>query len=192
MWTERTSIHVYGDTDSTTRLFEVLADESNDKSIKLPVIALRRSPPGYTISRLIKNPMSFDGARLESTENKSILLNAIPIKLQYQLDIYTRYKEEAEEYARNLIFNFTNYPKLQVVVPYLGKDYIHNSSVKLAANMDDNSDVPERISFGQFTRYTLSLFIEDAYLWDIREKDNYSIQVNGVYIDDENIIECDC
>ena len=31
-------------------------------------------------------------------------LNAVPITLKYQIDIYTRYQEEADEYVRNFIF----------------------------------------------------------------------------------------
>ena len=193
-WAERTSIHIYSDQESTTRLFEVKADTENDRAIELPIISLRRSPTGFTILRLQRNPLSCDGVRIQSSDQKSLVLNAIPIKLQYQLDIYTRLKEEAEEYARNLVFNFVNYPKLNVVIPYMGVDYIHTSAVRLSANVEDNSDVKERLSIGQFTRYTLSLFIDDAYLWDVRERNNYSIKLpdGGVFLSDEDTIKCDC
>lgn len=190
-WTNNTSLHVYGDTDSTERLFEVEADQKNDKPIQLPLVALRRSPGGFTLQNLTRKPQTFDGATLDATEEKSLVLNAIPIGLSYQLDIYARYKIEVEEYARNFVFNIINYPKLQIVIPYMGRDFVHNASIKLAQNVDDTSDVPQRLSFGQFTRYTLNLSIENAYLWDIREKDNYKIVVD-VKTSDEDIIKCDC
>ena len=42
------------------------------------------------------------------------------------------------------------------------------------------SDVPERIVAGQFTRYTLNIVVHDAYLYDIRVRDN--VHVEEVYI----------
>ena len=190
-WTNNTSIHVYGPDNDTERLFEVEADQKNDKPIQFPLIALRRSPGGFQITNLSKKPMSYDGVTLEATEEKSLTLNAIPIRLGYQLDIYTRNKIEAEEYARNFVFNIINYPKFNVIVPYMGKDFVHRATLHLSENVEDNSDIPQRLSMGQFTRYTLNLYVDDAYLWDIRERDNYKIETD-VKTNDEDIVTCDC
>ena len=54
--------------------------------------------------------MTFDGATIEATLKKSKSLQAIPIRLQYQIDIFTRYREEADEYLRNFVYNILNYP----------------------------------------------------------------------------------
>ena len=190
-WTNKTSMHIYSDDESTERLFEIEADTKGDKPIQLPLIALRRSPGGFTLSSMTKQPMSFDGAAIDKSQEKSVVLNAIPINLQYQLDIYTRNKIEAEEYARNFVFNIINYPKMKVIIPYMGKDFVHNATIRLSQEVSDNSDVPQRLSIGQFTRYTLNLYIENAYLWDVRERDNYKIEVD-VKMSDEDIIKCDC
>ena len=189
-WTNNTNMHVYG-TDDTERLFEIVTDTTNDSPIKLPILCLRRTPPGYVVTNTSKKPMSFDGVTVSASEKKSIVLNAIPISLQYQLDIYARYKIEAEEYARNLVFNIINYPKLKVIIPYMGVDYEHISSLELSPNIEDNSDIPERLSFGQFTRYTIGIDVKNAYLWDVRERDNYTIDCQ-VFTSDEEIIDCDC
>ena len=34
--------------------------------------------------------------------------------------------------------------------------------------IDDNSDVPERFTIGNFTRLSLIITVDDAYLWDTR------------------------
>ena len=47
---ENTSLHIYGPND-TQRLFEVLADESDDKPINLPIICLRRNA-GFRIQNI--------------------------------------------------------------------------------------------------------------------------------------------
>ena len=87
-WTANTQINIYGP-DESSRLFEVIADNTKDKPIALPIIALSR-PNGFTVKNTNKQPLTYDGYRLDSNEDTSLVLNAIPILLEYQLDIYTR------------------------------------------------------------------------------------------------------
>lgn len=67
-WTQASNIHVYG-VDDTRRLFEVMADETNDKPIELPIISLRRSR-GYNIVEggTTKRPLSYDGFAITDQE----------------------------------------------------------------------------------------------------------------------------
>ena len=123
-WTENTQVNVYSP-DDTRRLFEVIADNTNDKPIQLPIICLRRKP-GINVLHTGKKPLSFDGMKLDATTERALKLNAIPIKVEYQLDIYARYFKEADEFLRNITFNIINYPKLEVVIPYNGFDIKHN------------------------------------------------------------------
>ena len=60
-WTEASNVHVYG-ADETRNLFEVMADESNDSPIELPIITVRRNR-GYTIidGGTTRRPLSYDG-----------------------------------------------------------------------------------------------------------------------------------
>ena len=44
--------------------------------------------------------------------------------------------------------------------------------------MEDNSDIPERLFPGQFSRMTINFTLNDAYLWDIRKRDNFEIEAN--------------
>ena len=104
------------------------------------------------------------------------MLNAIPISLSYQIDIYTRYQKEADEFVRNLIFNIINFPVVTVKIPYNSADIEHDSQIILDGSITDNSDVPERIVPGQFTRYTLNISLPDAYLWDVRVRDNVHVE----------------
>ena len=47
----------------------------------------------------------------------------------------------------------------------------------MSSDISDNSDIPERLISGQFTRYTIQLEIDDAYLFDIRYRDVYSLEI---------------
>ena len=173
-WTQNTNVHVYGPNE-TARLFETVTDETNDEPVKLPLISISR-PEGFVITNVNKQPLSFDGLTTEASYEKSIMLNAIPISLAYQIDVYTRYQKEADEYVRNLIFNIINFPVLTIKIPYNKADIEHDSQLCLEGSVSDNSDVPERIVPGQFTRYTLNITIPDAYLWDVRVRDNVHVE----------------
>lgn len=172
-WTKDTSISILAPNE-TRRLFEMVADESADEKVALPLIALSRRS-GFTIQDTSKQPLSFDGFTLEANHTKAKQLNAIPISIPYQLDIYTRYQEEADQLIRNIVFNIINFPKLQVNIPYNSENYKHDANIYLSPEVDDNSDIPERLISGQFTRMSLQFEVDDAYLFDVRYRDVYSI-----------------
>lgn len=186
-WTKGTAVTIVGP-DETNKLYQQIADGNNDTPIKLPFISLKR-PGGFTILNTGKKPLTFDGATLDANYEKAKQLNAIPISIPYQLDIYTRYRNEADEYVRNIVFNIINYPKLDINIPYNNANYIHHSNIRLAGEVDDASDIPERLISGQFVRMSMKIDIDDAYLFDIRYRDVYSIEVG--YEVSDNTIEDD-
>lgn len=183
-WTQNTSITVLGP-DETRRLFEVIADRNNDKPIQLPLLSLTRTK-GYSILDfgIGKQPMSFDGLTLDANYDQASQLNSIPISISYQLDIYTRYYSEADEYTRNLVFNFINFPTLTITIPYNNQNYKHVANISLNSEVQDNSDIPERLISGQFSRMTINFSIDDARLWDVRYRDVYQICAK-VYTEDD-------
>lgn len=180
-WTEGVEVTITG-VDETRRLFETLADRGNDKPITLPLIALSR-PGGYTILNRNKRPLSYTASTFIANEDRSAKVNIVPIGIAYQLDIYTRYLEEADEYARNFIFNVINYPKLTTDIPYENLGIKHDANIRITSDIEDNSDIPERLIPGQFTRLTLGINIDDAYLFDVRIKDNISIKEVSILTD---------
>ena len=115
-WIKDNKIKILGVKEST-RLFKYRLDMENDKPIKLPLISLNRNSP-VIITDTSKRPLTFEGFKAEGNKEKTNQLNAIPISISYQLDIYTRYIEEAEEYIRNFVFNLINYPRLDIEIPY--------------------------------------------------------------------------
>lgn len=187
-WIKSNTLKVMGP-DQSLRLFQTLADVNRDKAITLPCISLSRAP-NVEISSDHKKPMSFDGLMIAHPEfppecdtdakkqawldalrdkqkAKSLQVNAIPMVLNYQLDIYTKTLKDADEYVRNFVFNFINHPKLTITLPYNGVNYTHDCNVKIVSPVQDNSDIPSRLFPGQFYRWTISLIIDDAYLFSI-------------------------
>ena len=177
-WTKDTQISILGPSESR-RLLEMISDSTNDEPIKLPIISIKRVG-GFTILNTGKTPLSFDGATLDANYEKASQLNAIPISIPYQIDIYTRYLNECDEYIRNLVFNIINFPQLDINIPYNNENRIHYSNKRLTGEVEDNSDIPERLISGQFVRQTLPIVIDDAYLYDVRYRDVYSIEFETV------------
>lgn len=191
LWTADTAVHLTS-VNETQRLFEVISDNNRDTPIKLPIIALSRQG-GYSILEKYKQPKTFIGAKMIQTGTNAAKLNVVPISISYQIDVYTRYLAEADEFARNLVFNIINYPKLQIEIPYENLKLIHDANIRLNSEVEDNSDIPERLISGQFTRFTIGIDIDDAYLFDVRIKDNLSISEGELIIQtppDEVEIEC--
>lgn len=172
--------------DETAALFSIRADETGDKPVKLPLIALSRDP-SIEILNTNKQVMTFDGVVVGSTSKQSITLNAIPIQLTYQLDIYTAKMAEADEYLRNFLFNIINYPKLTIGIPYNDQNLTHNSNIRLISTVNDNSDIPQRRFRDQFVRYTVKMTVDDAYLFSAPTKINRSlVEADVKIVDDES------
>ena len=178
-WTKNTQLRIFGPNESRQTFMSII-DENKDQKISLPLITLTRNG-GFTINNPNKQPLAYDGVVVDGSIEKAAQLNAIPITLNYQLDIYTRYMSEADELVRAFIFNFINQPKIEVTVPYNGMDVKHISSVRISPNIEDNSDIPERLIPHQFTRETLNVNIDDAYLWDIKIRDNLQIEADDIF-----------
>lgn len=183
-WAAGQTVTITG-VNETRRLFEIISDTNNDRSIKLPIIALSR-PGGYTILNKNQRPLAHAGSTFAINQLRGAKVNAIPIAITYQLDIYTRYLEEADEYARNFVFNIINYPKLNIELPYENLGITHDANIRITSDVDDNSDIPERLIPGQFTRLTLGINIDDAYLFDVRIKDNMTIKEINLIPDDSS------
>ena len=187
-WIKDKDLTILG-VDQTSRLFRYRADTNNDKPIQLPLISLSRNPTVSIVSTS-KRPLSYDSSTREYTEDKTNKLNAIPIKISYQLDIYCRYVEEVEEYVRNFVFNIINYPKLDIEIPYKNSKIISNSYLSIDSDIHDNSDISERLIEDQFARRTITFSLNDAYLYDYKTLDNWKIDTGIeviVAIDDSEL-----
>ena len=174
--------------DDTKKLFELKADDSNDSPVQFPFITLTRNRD-LEIGSSIKQLRSFDGIRILSPNErnniipeKTAVFNAIPIKTTYQLNVYTKYKYEAEEYIRNFVFKLINNPKLVVQIPYNNLNMQHNAYLRVLDTISDTSDIAQRLFPGQFYRMTISMELQDGYLFNIPYKTNFFI--GGVQMGD--------
>ena len=169
--------------DDTKRLMELKADDSRDKQLRLPFIALSRNNEIELLLN-VKNPRSFDGLTLNKTEEKTLQMNVIPVKLQYQLDIFAKTQAEAEQYVREYLFKLINNPVIKIVIPYNGQEVPQIANIKVLSNVADTSDIPQRLFVGQFTRWTIQLEILDAFLYNLPYRQNWKI-----FIDEDEVLD---
>ena len=173
-WVKNDSIRILKP-DESRRLFEIVADENNDAPIKLPLISISRARE-VTILNTQKQPKSYDGILLHSDGSRGISLNAIPIKLEYQVDIYAGTIEEADELLRQFVYKFINNPTFTIQIQYNGIDYHHNFNIYMGNEVVDNSDIQEKLFPDQLTRYTINLMTDDAYLFYAPIGDNVVVE----------------
>ena len=183
-WTEKTDVQIYGPQDQY-RIFQINADKNNDKSFKLPAIVLSRN--GYSIDNTSKRPMVWDGKKIEANENRVKQINAIPIILEYNIEVYARYYDEADSYMREIIFNVINYPRVDIEIPYLGFNTMHASNIRISSNNIEDNKQGGLLSFNdQICSLKLQINIDDAYLWDSRVKTTVSIEGDGLTVNPVN------
>lgn len=178
--------------ESSGELFSDKADMNHDK-LSLPMISLVRKRE-VDLLNTNKKPLTFDGIKLPMYDkdgkqikgDKTLKLNAIPIKLEYQLDIYTKKEYEADEFAREFLFFFVNNPNVTIEIPYNGIKTTHMSTVRVERPLLNNSDIPQKLFKDQFYRYTLNLYIDDAYYFSVPSMNTILIDVTEIDVVDRN------
>jgi hypothetical protein len=181
--------------DESKKFFELTADDRRDKAFQMPLITISRRDELELLST-VKTPKSYDGLRLipigtqtdwsnlkgdaftkakDSAPIGMFLYNVIPIRPEYQLDIYTKTAEECEEYVRNFVFKLINNPMMRIEIPYNDLKIEHTTYLRLLPNIANTSSVAERVFSGQFTRWTIQFELHDAFLFSIPYKKNWQI-----------------
>lgn len=181
--------------DSFTQLIQLKSNDKYDKPITLPMITISRKPD-VKLGIVGKKPLTFSGKRLQGNETDIVSLNAIPIELEYQIDIYTKEYIEGDEYLREFIYKLTNEPKMKILIPYNDINIDYDSYVRIMSSVEDNSDIQQRLFKGQFTRWTIGVTIDDAYLFSVPYRkvpkiDSIELDVNKIEQDEEQNEEFD-
>lgn len=160
--------------DETKRAIELNAEDTNDASLRLPLLTISRNKE-LEITNTIKQNKSFDGLVIQKDSEKAatVHMNVIPVKTLYQLDIYTKKQLEADEYVRQFLFKLINNPQIIVEIPYNNYIIKHTANLRVLNSVSDTSDVPNHFFPGQFYRWTIQLELQDGFLFSIPYKKNW-------------------
>lgn len=186
---DNSNLRVLGPAE-TKRLFETTADDRKDAPLQLPMIALSRHKDIELLST-VKSPKSYDGLKVIADEEGTLQFNVIPIKLLYDLTIYTKTEEEVDEYVRNFLFKLINNPVIKVKLPYNDTEIEHIANIRVLSNISDTSDISERIFVGQFHCWTIQLEIQDAFLFSLPYRRNWKLCINDLedYVQIDSCLE---
>jgi hypothetical protein len=174
--------------DETNRVIALLAEDSNDAPLKLPLLTIARNKEIEVINT-IKQSKSFDGLIIQkdTVNATTVHMNVIPVKTLYQLDIYTKKQLEADEYVRQFLFKLINNPQIVVEIPYNNYIIKHTANLRVLNSVSDTSDIPTHLFPGQFYRWTIQLELHDGFLFSLPYKKNWRFV--GVDLDINNKIE---
>jgi hypothetical protein len=186
---DNSNLRVLGPSE-TKRLFELTAEDHKDAPIQLPLITLNRHKDVELLSN-VKSPKSYDGLRILANEDGTLQFNVLPIKLLYDLTIYTKTEEEVDEYVRSFLFKLINNPVIKVKIPYTDFEVEHIANIRVLPNVSDTSDISERIFVGQFHCWTIQLEIQDAFLFSLPYRRNWKLCINDLddYVQIDSCLE---
>lgn len=166
-------------------VFRLIARLEDDK-IEMPLISLTRT--GWQLSDNKPQMMKFDGALADYDEKRNSLkrVQAIPISIGYQLDVWTKTRLENDNILRELIFYYSTHPTLVVKIEY-GLDITHNFNLFFDPDVEDNSDIVEHKNRGEYFRQTLTLYTDDAYLWKSSSRGPSFVESDVEIVEDEEL-----
>lgn len=162
--------------DESNRLIQLAAEDTGDKPLTLPIIAISRNKDIELLST-IKQSKSFDGLVIKSDAeaHKTVHFNVLPIKTTYQIDFYTKKRIEADEYVRQYLFKIINNPQIVIDIKYNNYVVQHTANLRVLNTISDTSDISTHIFSGQFYKWTIQLELHDGFLFSLPNKSTWSV-----------------
>ena len=121
---------------------------------------------GYSIRRADINHAGLftGGFSHRDGMNGNVFAQVMPIRIEYQIDIFTVDRVSCDAIVRELIFEIYKNPTLSINIPY-SINSEHNFNIYLEDEIVDNSDTVEHVNRGVLFRNTLTMYTDDANLY---------------------------
>ena len=150
--------------------------------VDLPAVIISRLSP-ITVSEERNQPALLDGqlARISPETNLITKAQFVNLKISWQIDVMTVDRASCDEIIRELIFFFLTHPRFYVKVPY-GLDIEQNFDILLSPDVQDNSDLQEFLSRGEYFRETITISTENAHLFSSNKRYPTYITVEAVNV----------
>lgn len=174
------------------KMFTKSKDSNDDPT--MPAVSLYRS--GYSLSTLNRNIVMYRKGRFskDSETSKLYFTQALPITINYQVDVWTRTREQNDEFVRELLWYFTLFPEHRIQLEYEQYKKDIGFHVFLGEQIVDNSEINEFENRGQYYRSTFEIVVDEAQIFMVKTTDYNKIKVTlksydaeGVEFDSEEI-----
>ena len=193
---------------TTEEAFKECARVNNGK-VKLPLISVFR-PMGFTINTSRYNEHEFRTGYFikkvkEPPKAEMRVLKALPVRLQYQVDVWTVTKASCDRLTEELIMWLQYDPYIRFVNPVvelMKYDEVEGevektieAALKIEKTIQDNSDVLSFEDRGRYYRNTFEIFFDEPRLFSYSNFKKFADEIPVDYIDlstekdlDEDII----
>ena len=153
-------------------------------NVEFPLVSTTRL--GFSvIGSNVNNNAKMIGSFAKREDNNNIYAQSIPIRIEYQLDIFTVDRESCDDIARELIFFFYQHPSLKAHFEY-GLDFDHKFNLFINDDIVDNSDTVEHINNGVMFRNTFTFYTDDARLFRSKKQMQGEIKRDVELMDKED------
>lgn len=108
-------------------------------------------------------------AKYNADDNTVTKARVIPVRINWDIDVYAADRNTCDEIVRELVWFFTVYPRFTVKIPY-GLDIEQNFDIMLDPEIVDNTDLLGFDSTGELFRETLSVHTENAHFYSAQRQ----------------------
>ena len=150
---------------SPDQMFNIIGQLDNDNVI-MPFIGLQRLDWQLNLDR--QGFQTFVGdevyTRLDSQNLPvEVRAQAIPITINYRLSVWSEDRITNDALCREILFYYHLRPSLMVYVGH-GINMAHKFNIYFNSGIEDNSDIENHITNGQYFRQDMTLYNDDDYL----------------------------
>jgi len=194
---------------NTEEAFKECARVNNGR-VKLPLISVFR-PMGFMINTSRYNEHAFRTGYFvkqtkEHPKGKVEVMKELPVRLQYQIDIWATKKAECDKLTEELLMFLLYKPYIEFVNPLIElykydadaesgqSDKLIRAALKVEETIQDNSDIASFDDTGRFYRNTFEIFFDEPRLFSYNSFENFAdeIPITYSYLDEnEEIIDED-
>lgn len=155
---------VLAQSDSAFRTAEELLGE-----VKLPLISIYREDFNIKPARFNIGQRMRGSSIVSKTEDDSEIkaIQDIPLDISYQIDIWTRRKEDIDIIVPEVVFWLVDNPNISIDVD--GIDHEIEFPLVLDEDVSDNTDIMSFENKGRIFRITLSANITDARIFAFKD-----------------------
>lgn len=163
----------------TEQMFNIIGSLEDDNII-MPFISLERLDWQLNLDR--QGFQTFVGdevyTRLDSQNLPvEVRAQAIPITINYRLSVWSEDRITNDALCREILFYYHLRPSLMVYVGH-GINMAHKFNIYFNSGIEDNSDIANHITNGQYFRQDMTLYTDDAYLWRANWQNKVAIAPN--------------
>lgn len=174
--TQDQRIHIIDPNQAVTFLAQFDYDKVN-----LPAIVVSRGPVQLLDYRNQVVALKGQTVRRNSDNNLYVKAQLIPMRIEWNIDVFTVDRYSCDEIVRELVFYFTQQPRFEVKVPY-DLNIIQNFDVLLDTSIVDNTDLINFPNTGERFRETLTIYTENAHMYSSHRQYPTSTQPEVVEI----------